>query len=102
MKIDPYGVSALCEEMKFDSVVDTHHSNEDMYAQLRIDDMVTSAMEGFSETIFAYGQTGSGKSYTIIGNAHTPGILPRTTKSLFTKLQTQWGANAGGGSGVVH
>jgi hypothetical protein len=31
-------------------------------------DLIVSALEGYSATIFAYGQTGSGKTYTMAGN----------------------------------
>ncbi|CAD7936048.1 unnamed protein product [Amoebophrya sp. A120] len=67
-KIDPYGVSPLCEEAQFDHVLDFSCKNEEMYEQLKLNDCVTSCMQGFAETIFAYGQTGSGKSYTILGH----------------------------------
>ena len=41
--------------------------------------------EGYNGTIFAYGQTGSGKSYTMMGSAERPGLIPRLCCSLFSR-----------------
>ena len=38
--------------------------------------------------MFAYGQTGSGKSYTMMGEASDPGLIPRICKGLFNKMNT--------------
>ena len=32
-----------------------------------VNELIDSALEGYSATIFAYGQTGSGKTYTMMG-----------------------------------
>jgi len=32
-----------------------------------VTELLQSALEGYSATIFAYGQTGSGKTYTMAG-----------------------------------
>jgi hypothetical protein len=33
----------------------------------RVNELIDSALEGYSSTIFAYGQTGSGKTFTMMG-----------------------------------
>ena len=33
-----------------------------------VNELIDSALDGYSATIFAYGQTGSGKTYTMMGN----------------------------------
>ncbi|MED6256526.1 Kinesin-like protein kif13b [Ataeniobius toweri] len=40
---------------------------------------------GYNACIFAYGQTGSGKSYTMMGSAEQPGLIPRLCSSLFNR-----------------
>lgn len=32
-----------------------------------VNELIDSALEGYSATMFAYGQTGSGKTYTMMG-----------------------------------
>lgn len=72
-----------------------------MYDSLPIDviipaiqDYISSALDGYSVTIFAYGQTGSGKTYTMAGveeklsqqvfrSDETDGIIPRAIKNLW-------------------
>ncbi|CAD7965975.1 unnamed protein product [Amoebophrya sp. A25] len=85
-RIDPFGVSPLCEEAIFDHVLDQQDRNDEIFRQLKLDDAVASTIQGFQETIFAYGQTGSGKSYTILGQPTDPGILPRCGRAMFQKL----------------
>ena len=34
-------------------------------------------------TCFAFGQTGSGKSYTLLGNAATPGLYQLASRDIF-------------------
>jgi hypothetical protein len=82
-RVDPYGVSGICEEARFDHVLDQSVSNADLYGQLNFANTVKAVTDGFSETIFAYGQTGSGKSFTIIGEDGLPGVLPRCVRELF-------------------
>jgi hypothetical protein len=46
-------------------------------------ELVTSAMEGFSATVFAYGQTSSGKTYTMMGHDDQPGVIPLAISDVF-------------------
>ena len=41
--------------------------NADVYAN-SCQDIVMSALQGISGTIFMYGQTGAGKTYTMLGD----------------------------------
>ena len=36
-----------------------------------VNELIDSALQGYSATIFAYGQTGSGKTYTMMGKEST-------------------------------
>ncbi|EJD75153.1 CBR-KLP-4 protein [Loa loa] len=48
--------------------------------------VLINAFAGYNTCIFAYGQTGSGKSYTMMGTAENPGIIPRLCCSIFQKI----------------
>ncbi|VDK74837.1 unnamed protein product [Litomosoides sigmodontis] len=48
--------------------------------------VLINAFAGYNACIFAYGQTGSGKSYTMMGTAENPGIIPRLSCSIFQKI----------------
>uniref|UniRef100_A0A3Q1EFD8 Kinesin family member 13Bb n=1 Tax=Acanthochromis polyacanthus TaxID=80966 RepID=A0A3Q1EFD8_9TELE len=47
--------------------------------------LLDNAFMGYNACIFAYGQTGSGKSYTMMGSAEQPGLIPRLSSSLFSR-----------------
>ena len=44
-----------------------------------------------SALLFAYGITNAGKSHTIMGSEKEPGIVPRTMKDIFTKMESHKG-----------
>lgn len=46
----------------------------EIFDQLRINELVESALDGFPVTIFAYGQTGAGKSFTIFGKEESANV----------------------------
>lgn len=48
--------------------------------------LLDNAFLGYNACIFAYGQTGSGKSYTMMGSAEQPGLIPRLCSSLFSRI----------------
>ncbi|RLN37359.1 hypothetical protein BBJ28_00017436 [Nothophytophthora sp. Chile5] len=77
-------------------------SQEDVFDQVRMKELVASALDGFPVTIFAYGQTGAGKSFTIFGQedgtterkmAVQPqdGLLPRTAQELMLAIAKRKG-----------
>nr|OQO13835.1 hypothetical protein B0A51_17532 [Rachicladosporium sp. CCFEE 5018] len=45
--------------------------------------------DGYHTCIFAYGQTGSGKSYTMMGTLDQPGLIPRTCRGLFERIEAE-------------
>ncbi len=57
-------------------------AQEDVYNSLG-EEFLDHNFEGYHTCIFAYGQTGSGKSYTMMGTAEQPGLIPRTCEDLF-------------------
>uniref|UniRef100_A0A803SR77 Kinesin motor domain-containing protein n=1 Tax=Anolis carolinensis TaxID=28377 RepID=A0A803SR77_ANOCA len=53
------------------------------------ENILQNAFEGYNACIFAYGQTGSGKSYTMMGTADQPGLIPRLCSTLFERAQKE-------------
>uniref|UniRef100_A0A8C8RLW1 Kinesin family member 13B n=1 Tax=Pelusios castaneus TaxID=367368 RepID=A0A8C8RLW1_9SAUR len=53
------------------------------------ENILQNAFDGYNACIFAYGQTGSGKSYTMMGTADQPGLIPRLCSSLFERAQKE-------------
>ncbi|XP_077409329.1 kinesin-like protein KIF13B isoform X3 [Vanacampus margaritifer] len=51
--------------------------------------LLDNAFMGYNACIFAYGQTGSGKSYTMMGSAEQPGLIPRLCSSLFSRTMKE-------------
>eukprot|EP00736_Rhodelphis_marinus_P009417 Rmarinus@m.24388 len=79
----------------FDQVVPPSATQEDVY-EVVCDRLVSSARDGYNQTIFAYGQTGSGKTYTMMGGSSsaqgricedTAGLIPRISRALFSWVE---------------
>ncbi|KAK0615974.1 P-loop containing nucleoside triphosphate hydrolase protein [Bombardia bombarda] len=65
---------------------DEHYATQaDVYDSLG-EEFLDHNFEGYHTCIFAYGQTGSGKSYTMMGTAEKPGLIPRTCEDLFERI----------------
>ncbi|KAF5841819.1 P-loop containing nucleoside triphosphate hydrolase protein [Dunaliella salina] len=65
------------KQFRFDGVFGPSVSQEQLYKQAGIHDLVVKAAQGFHATVFAYGQTGSGKTYTMEGfNYVSCGVPP--------------------------
>ncbi|KAK0728094.1 P-loop containing nucleoside triphosphate hydrolase protein [Lasiosphaeria miniovina] len=65
---------------------DEHYATqEDVYDSLG-EEFLDHNFEGYHTCIFAYGQTGSGKSYSMMGTADQPGLIPRTCQDLFERI----------------
>ncbi|XP_062267616.1 kinesin-like protein KIF13B isoform X1 [Platichthys flesus] len=58
---------------------------QDVVFQCLGESLLDNAFLGYNACIFAYGQTGSGKSYTMMGSAEQPGLIPRLCSSLFSR-----------------
>uniref|UniRef100_A0A8C9SWK0 Kinesin family member 13B n=1 Tax=Scleropages formosus TaxID=113540 RepID=A0A8C9SWK0_SCLFO len=53
------------------------------------ENLLHNAFQGYNACIFAYGQTGSGKSYTMMGSADQPGLIPRLCSALFERTELE-------------
>ena len=91
---NPTGRSRKAEEKTFTfdnsfwshDVQDPDYAHqEDIYNSLG-EEFLDHNFEGYHTCIFAYGQTGSGKSYTMMGTADEPGLIPRTCEDLFERI----------------
>ncbi|XP_024909393.1 kinesin-like protein KIF13B isoform X3 [Cynoglossus semilaevis] len=64
-------------------------AGQDVMFQCLGESLLDNAFMGYNACIFAYGQTGSGKSYTMMGSAEQPGIIPRLCSSLFGRTERE-------------
>jgi hypothetical protein len=65
----------------YDQVFDETSTQEQVYRH--VSPLVQATIRGYNTTAFAYGSTGSGKSFTMTGNSHSPGIIPRAISETF-------------------
>lgn len=66
---------------------DAHYAQQhDVYASFG-EEFLDHNFDGYHTCIFAYGQTGSGKSYTMTGTPDQPGLIPRTCRGLFERIE---------------
>uniref|UniRef100_A0A6I8SJU0 Kinesin family member 13B n=1 Tax=Xenopus tropicalis TaxID=8364 RepID=A0A6I8SJU0_XENTR len=70
-----------------DESVKEKFAGQDVVFQCLGENILQNAFEGYNACIFAYGQTGSGKSYTMMGTADQPGLIPRLCSTLFERTQ---------------
>ncbi|XP_078071478.1 centromere-associated protein E [Mustelus asterias] len=66
----------------FDRVFHAEETTATLYNEIA-HSIVRSIIQGYNGTIFAYGQTSSGKTYTMMGNAAAPGLIPLAICNLF-------------------
>ena len=72
---------------------DTHYAQQhDIYASFG-EEFLDHNFDGYHTCIFAYGQTGSGKSYTMMGTLDQPGLIPRTCRGLFERIEEEHNGN---------
>ncbi|KAK5137316.1 hypothetical protein LTR08_000286 [Meristemomyces frigidus] len=68
---------------------DAHYAQQhDVYASFG-EEFLDHNFDGYHTCIFAYGQTGSGKSYTMMGTPDQPGLIPRTCRGLFERVEAE-------------
>ncbi|CAH8386057.1 unnamed protein product [Eruca vesicaria subsp. sativa] len=70
----------------FDHVFDERSTNACVY-ELLTKEIIEAAVEGFNGTAFAYGQTSSGKTFTMTGSETDPGIIRRSVRDVFERIQ---------------
>ncbi|XP_038165835.1 kinesin-like protein KIF13B [Arvicola amphibius] len=71
-----------------ESVGEKYAGQDDVFKCLG-ENILQNAFDGYNACIFAYGQTGSGKSYTMMGTADQPGLIPRLCSGLFERTQKE-------------
>jgi len=75
-------------------------TQDQVFERCNISDLIDSAMEGYSATIFAYGQTGSGKTYSMAGDEkrlgvegwksdNNDGIIPRSVDYMWSQMTSR-------------
>ncbi|XP_074065285.1 kinesin-like protein KIF13B isoform X1 [Macrotis lagotis] len=72
-----------------DETVKEKYAGQDAVFQCLGENILQNAFDGYNACIFAYGQTGSGKSYTMMGTADQPGLIPRLCSGLFERTQKE-------------
>uniref|UniRef100_A0A8C0FT59 Kinesin family member 13B n=1 Tax=Bubo bubo TaxID=30461 RepID=A0A8C0FT59_BUBBB len=72
-----------------DESVKEKYAGQDVVFKCLGENILQNAFEGYNACIFAYGQTGSGKSYTMMGTADQPGLIPRLCSGLFERAQKE-------------
>lgn len=92
-----YNKQGQIKHFKYNYVLDEKTNQPECFLNCNIGDLLESALDGYSATLFAYGQTGSGKTYTMAGvqeklynevyiSDETEGIIPRATRYLWQAM----------------
>ncbi|KAF2762703.1 kinesin [Pseudovirgaria hyperparasitica] len=68
---------------------DPHFASQEAVYKSFAEEFLDHNFDGYHTCIFAYGQTGSGKSYTMMGTAEQPGLIPRTCEELFFRIENE-------------
>lgn len=74
------------KQYRFNAVLPENTTQTEVFQKCGVNELIDSALMGYSATIFAYGQTGSGKTYTMMGKESTiakDGWLPDQNDGLF-------------------
>ncbi|CAD8201634.1 unnamed protein product [Paramecium pentaurelia] len=69
----------------FEHIFSQDADQQEIYNELS--DLVQNVVDGHNVCIFAYGQTGSGKTYTMQGDDHNKGVIPRAVEQIFKERQ---------------
>ena len=70
----------------FDKVFAERATQSEVYEKTALP-LIDTVLDGYNATLFAYGATGCGKTHTIVGNEQDPGIIYRTMKDLYSKIE---------------
>lgn len=73
------------QQFFFDRVLDTTSDQISVFNEVGKDG-VDWLCEGYNFSIFCYGPTSTGKSYTMFGEAKSPGLVPRACERLFSLI----------------
>ncbi|KAM9766121.1 kinesin-like protein KIF18A [Menidia menidia] len=69
----------------FDNVFDENSTQVEIFENTT-KVVLDGLMNGFNCTVFAYGATGAGKTHTMLGSQNDPGVMYRTMKELFKRM----------------
>eukprot|EP00064_Thunnus_orientalis_P002493 superscaffoldBa00000185_g2500 len=69
----------------FDYVFGENSTQDDIFENTT-KTVLDGVMNGFNCTVFAYGATGAGKTHTMLGSQNEPGVMYRTMKDLFKRM----------------
>ncbi|KAG7235186.1 hypothetical protein INR49_003097 [Caranx melampygus] len=69
----------------FDHVFNENSTQADIFENTT-KGVLDGVMNGFNCTVFAYGATGAGKTHTMLGSQNDPGVMYRTMKELFRRM----------------
>jgi len=69
----------------FDSVFGPDSTQEQVYQETTAD-TVETVFSGYNCSVFAYGATGAGKTHTMLGTPEDPGVIARTVRALYEKI----------------
>ncbi|XP_032415555.1 kinesin-like protein KIF18A [Xiphophorus hellerii] len=69
----------------FDHIFDENSTQLDIFENTT-KGVLDGVMNGFNCTVFAYGATGAGKTHTMLGSQNDPGVMYRTMKELFKRM----------------
>ena len=75
------GVRQKDKHYAFDFSFNESSPQEEIYEK-SVKQFIERVIMGYNSTIFAYGATGAGKTYTMLGTAESPGIIPRVVEQL--------------------
>ncbi|XP_041104451.1 kinesin-like protein KIF13A isoform X7 [Polyodon spathula] len=67
----------------------TKYAGQEVVFKCLGEGILENAFQGYNACIFAYGQTGSGKSFSMMGNADQPGLIPRLCGALFERVSKE-------------
>ncbi|XP_064409532.1 kinesin-like protein KIF13A isoform X6 [Latimeria chalumnae] len=67
----------------------TKYAGQEVVFKCLGEGILENAFQGYNACIFAYGQTGSGKSFSMMGNAEQPGLIPRLCCALFKRVSVE-------------
>ncbi|KAG7275547.1 hypothetical protein CRUP_013451 [Coryphaenoides rupestris] len=70
----------------FDNVFGEDSTQEDIFENTT-KGVLDGFMNGFNCTVFAYGATGAGKTHTMLGSTDDPGVMYRTMKEMFKRME---------------
>ena len=82
---------------RFNAALNDQCLQADVFNMCGVYQLIDSALEGYSATIFAYGQTGSGKTYTMSGveenlgmdgwkSDDNDGLIPRSVRYMWEQM----------------